>query len=62
MRFRNHESIVYRLGGKSDLFALCTAAFFLRYLGRQQARIYIPNDGYKTVKLSDIQHREQVTS
>jgi len=62
MRFRNRQVCLWKQGGADELFTVEKRVFFQHYKGDRLASIYIPNEGFKTVKLSELHHLDGVTA
>lgn len=62
MKFRAHEVVDYLPGGKTDLFTETLQVSFQRYKGNKLAVVYVKNEGFRTVKLSELSHRSAVTA
>jgi|GEM_PF-2871865 len=61
MRLRNWQAVEYTQGA-GELFEITTPAFFIRYTGKMQAKIYIKNDGFHFVHLSQIRPAAEVAT
>jgi len=61
MRLRIWQAIEYTQGA-GELFEETNPAFFIRYIGKMQAKIYIKNYGFHFVHLSQINPAAEVAT